>query len=142
MFSLHFSRDKSLHKCVFAIFVHPHRYNRCLLLASATSRTTKNGFLKSPTPFTESQNCRGWKGPPEIIGSNPPAKAGSPEQAAQVGVQTGLEYLQRRRPHNLPGQPVPALRHPHREEVLSHVGAELPVLYLVATAPCPVPTND
>ena len=24
--------------------------------------------------FTESQNCRGWKGPPEIIESNCPAK--------------------------------------------------------------------
>ena len=33
----------------------------------------------------------------------------------------GLEYLQRRRLHNLPGQPVPGLRHPQREEVLPHV---------------------
>uniref|UniRef100_A0A493T0F4 Ig-like domain-containing protein n=1 Tax=Anas platyrhynchos platyrhynchos TaxID=8840 RepID=A0A493T0F4_ANAPP len=64
----------------------------------------------------------------KIIRSNPPAKAGSSEQAAQVGVQTGLEYLQRRSLHNLPRQPVPMLRHPHREEVLSHVSAELPVL--------------
>ena len=64
-----------------------------------------------------------------------------PKQAAQVGVQTGLEYLQRRRLHNLPGQPVPVLRHPPREEVLWHVGAELPVLYLVAITPCPVSTN-
>jgi len=49
--------------------------------------------------FTESQNCRGWKGPPEIIKSNSHAK-----QAAQVGIQAGLEYLQRRRIHNFPGQ--------------------------------------
>ena len=27
--------------------------------------------------ITESQNCRGWKGPLEIIESNPSAKAGS-----------------------------------------------------------------
>jgi len=35
-----------------------------------------------------------------------PAEAGSPEQAAQDRVQVGLQYLQRRRLHNLPGQPV------------------------------------
>ena len=61
--------------------------------------------------ITESQNCRGWKGPLEIIETNPPAKAGSLHQVAQVGVQARLEYLQRRRLHNLPGQPVPVLRH-------------------------------
>ena len=32
----------------------------------------------------ESQNCRGWKGPPEIIESNPPAKVSSLHQVAQV----------------------------------------------------------
>uniref|UniRef100_A0A8C2U984 Cohesin subunit SA n=1 Tax=Coturnix japonica TaxID=93934 RepID=A0A8C2U984_COTJA len=47
----------------------------------------------------------------------------------QVGVQAGLEYLQRRRLHHLPGQPVPVLRHPHCKEVLVHVRAELPMLY-------------
>ena len=39
----------------------------------------------------------------------PPCKAGSLQQVAQVGVQMGLEFLQRRRIHNLPGQPVPVL---------------------------------
>jgi len=39
------------------------------------------------------------------------------EQAAEDRVQAGLEYLQRRRLHNLPGKPVPLLRHPQREEV-------------------------
>ena len=66
---------------------------------------------------TESQNCRGWKGPPEIIQSNPPAKASSLDQATPVGIQAGLECLQRRRIHNLPGQPVPVLCHPLCEEV-------------------------
>ncbi|NXW46676.1 PALLD protein, partial [Nyctiprogne leucopyga] len=33
----------------------------------------------------------------------------------QEGVQAGLECLQRRRLHNLPGQPVPVLCHPHQE---------------------------
>lgn len=55
---------------------------------------------------TESQNCMGWKGPQEIIKSNPPAKANSLQQVAQVGIQTGLEYLQRRRLNNQPGHPV------------------------------------
>ncbi|XP_052553558.1 LYR motif-containing protein 4 isoform X1 [Tympanuchus pallidicinctus] len=35
--------------------------------------------------ITESQNCRGWKGPPEIE-SNSPAKAGSLHQVAQVTI--------------------------------------------------------
>lgn len=38
------------------------------------------------TYVKESQNCKVWKGPQEIIRSNLPAKAGSVEQAAQVGV--------------------------------------------------------
>ena len=90
--------------------------------------------------ITESQNCRGWKGPLEIIETNPPAKAGSLHQVAQVGVQARLEYLQRRRLHNLPGQPVPVLRHPHREEVLTHIRAKLPVLQLMSVSPRPVST--
>ena len=56
--------------------------------------------------FTESQNCRGWKGPLEITESKPPAKAGSLQQAAQVGIQTSLEYLQKRRIHYPWGQSV------------------------------------
>jgi len=47
----------------------------------------------------------------------------------------GLEYPQRRRLHNPPGQPVPVLLHPHCEEVLTHVCAQLPVLQLVAASP-------
>ena len=43
----------------------------------------------------------------------------------------GLEYLQRRRLHNLPGQPVPGLCHPQREEVLPRVQLELPLLQFV-----------
>jgi len=46
----------------------------------------------------------------------PLPKQGHLQQAAQDLVQVGLEYLQRRRLHNLPRQPVPVLRHPQREE--------------------------
>ncbi|NXP70429.1 HLTF factor, partial [Ramphastos sulfuratus] len=51
--------------------------------------------------------CRSWKGPKEIIQSNPPAKAGPDNlaQGTQEHIQTGLERLQRRRLHNLSGQP-------------------------------------
>jgi len=58
----------------------------------------------------------------DLCGSPSPTpllKQGHPEQAAQDLVQAGLEYLQRRRLHNLPGPPVPGLRHPQSEEVLS-----------------------
>jgi len=60
------------------------------------------------------------------------------QQAAQDLFQVGLEYLQRRRLHNLPGQPVPVLRHPQSEEFLPHVQTELPVPQFVPIAPCPV----
>ena len=60
------------------------------------------------------------------------------EQVAQDLIQAGFEYPQRRRLHNLPGQPVPVLRHPQREEVLPHVQMELPMPQFVPIAPCPV----
>ena len=66
----------------------------------------------------------------------PPPKQGHLQQAAQDLVQVGS--LQRRRLHNLPGQPVPGLRHPQREEVLPHVQTELLMLQFVPIAPCPV----
>jgi len=77
----------------------------------------------------------------DICGSASPTplpKQGCLQQAAQDLVQAGLEYLQRRRLHNLPGQPVPVLRHTQREEVLPLVQTELPVLQFVPIAPCPV----
>ena len=77
----------------------------------------------------------------DLCGSSSPAlppKQGHLQQAAQHLVQVGLEYLQRRRLHNLPGQPVPVLCHPQREEVLPHVQTELPMLQFVPIARCPV----
>ena len=91
--------------------------------------------------WKESQNHRMVGVGRDLCGSSSPTpllKEGHPEQAAQHRVQAGLEYLQRRRLHNLPGQPVPGLRHPQREEVLPHVQLELPVLQFVPVAPCPV----
>ena len=77
----------------------------------------------------------------DLCGSSSPTllpKQGHLQQAAQDLLQMGLEYLQRRRLHNLPGQPVPVLRHPQREEVVPRVQTELPVLQFVPIAPCPV----
>jgi len=73
----------------------------------------------------------------DLCGSPSPTplpKQGHLQQAAQDLVQAGLEYLQRGRLHNLPGQPVPVLRHPQREEVLPHVQTELPMLRFVPIA--------
>ena len=88
--------------------------------------------------ITEPQNGRGWKGPLWVTQPNPLPKQGHPQQAAQHHGQAGLEYLQRRRLHSLPGQPGPGLRHPQREEVLPPVQLELPLLQFVPLAPCPV----
>ena len=77
----------------------------------------------------------------DLCGSSSPTlplKQGHLQQAVEDLVQVGLEYLQRRRLHNLPGQPVPVLRHPQREEILPHVQTELPVLQFVPITPCPV----
>jgi len=78
----------------------------------------------------------------DLRGSSRPTflpKQGHLQQAAQDCVQAGLEYLQRRRLHNLSRQPVPGLHHPESEEVLPHVQLELPMLQkFVPFAPCPV----
>jgi len=67
----------------------------------------------------------------------PLPKQGHLQQAVQDCVQAGLEYLQRGKLHNLPGQPVPGLHHPQREEILPHVQTKLPLLPFVPIAPCP-----
>jgi len=73
----------------------------------------------------------------DLCGSSSPTslpKQDHPEQAAQDVVQAGLEYLQRRRLHNLPGQPVPLLHDPQSED-LPHVQTELPLLQFVRPLP-------
>jgi len=71
----------------------------------------------------------------------PPCKAGPLQQVAQVGVQAGLEYLQRKRIHSLSEQPVPVLLHPYSEEALMHIYVELPMLPFVAISICPIATH-
>jgi len=89
----------------------------------------------------ESQNHRMLGVGRDHCGSSSPIplpKQGLLQQATENLVQAGLEYLQRRRFHHLPEQPVPGLRHPQREEVLPHVQMELPILQFMPIAPCPV----
>ena len=74
-----------------------------------------------------SQNHRMFGVGRDLCGPSSPTllpKQGHLQQAAEDLVQAGLEYLQRRRLHNLPGQPVPVLCHAQREEVLPHVQME------------------
>ena len=100
-------------------------------------RKVSNAEIFLSPGITESQSYKSWKGPLEIIKSNPTAKAGPLQQAALIGVQAGLEYLQRRI-HNLPGQSLPVLYHPYCEEVPSHIGVERLMFKFMAISPCPV----
>ena len=86
----------------------------------------------------ESQNCRGQKGPPEIIKSNTPTKTHSQQQVIQVGIQMNFVYSQRRRLHNPSGQPVPALRHSDSKDILPCVSMETPVFHFLLITPCSI----
>jgi len=114
--------------------------SRCCSGERAGSEAAAPGppYTSQAGPRSESQNCRGWKGPQEIIGSNSFAKAGALQQVAHVGVQMGLECLHSRRLHNLSGQPVPGLHHPYHKEVLPHVSTEFPVFKFYSITPCPI----
>jgi len=73
----------------------------------------------------------------DLWGSSSPAplpKQGPLQQAAEDLVQAGFEYHQRRRIHNISGQPVPVVRHPQMEEVLPYVQVELPMFQFVPVA--------
>ena len=110
-----------------------HHHNTCSGSEAATGTATQR--------LSPSQNHRMVGAGRDLCGSSsptPPPKQGHLQQAAQDLVQVGLEYLQRRRIHSLPGQPVPVLRHPQREEILPHSQTELPVFQFVPIAPCPV----
>ena len=56
-----------------------------------------------------------------------PAKADTPQQVTQVGIELGLEYLHIMRLYKLYGQSVSVLCHPYHKEVLPHVCTELPM---------------
>ena len=108
---------------------------RFAVVSLATGNPVPHGGIFGGSPGTgnkhkqptESQNHRIVGVGRDLCGSSSPTplpKQGHPQQAVEDLVQAGLEYLQRRRLHNLPGQPGPGLRHPQREEVLPHVQTE------------------
>ena len=70
----------------------------------------------------------------DLCGSSSPTplpKQDHLQQAAQDRVQAGLEYLQRRRLHNLSEQPIPVVHHPQSEEVLPHIQTEAKTYYIL-----------
>ena len=86
------------------------KQNLCQLLFYDVGHVTIRISVNHRIRITESQNSRGW----DLCGSSSPTllpKQGHLQQAIEDLVQAGLEYLQRRRLHNLPGQSVPVLRH-------------------------------
>ena len=92
-------------------------------------------------PRSESQNHRIVGVGRDLCGSSGPTllpKQGHPEQGAQHRVQVGLEYLQRRRLHSLPGQPVPATARMNQPGLLRSpsVTKDLEASFWVAPASC------
>ena len=57
------------------------------------------------------------------------------EPGTQEHVQTAFGYFQGGRLHNLPGQPVSVLSHPHGKKVFPDVQMEPPVFVPVASGP-------
>ena len=64
----------------------------------------------------------------------PPAEQGQMEQVGLGCVQSGFQYLQEWRLHNLSGQPVPLLSHPLRKKVFASTQTEPPVSQSVPIA--------
>jgi len=87
--------------------------------------------------IAESQNNWGWKGFQEIIQFNNPAKACSLQQVVQESFQVGSGCLH----HNLSGQLVPVLRHPHSKEVLPCVNMELTMFQYLPITLCSIASH-
>ena len=86
--------------------------------------------LRNGNHLTEPQNHRMLGDGRDLCESSSPTslpKQGHIQQAAQDRVQVGLEYVQRRRFHNLPGQPVPVLRHPQRGKKLKQYNGRVEI---------------
>jgi len=109
---------------------------RGYMKAEASIRGKKILYFSSP-----SQNHRMVGAGRDLCGSSSPTtlpKQGHLQQAAEDLVQADLEYLQRRRMHNLSGQPVPVLLQCQNEEFLPHFQLKFPMLHFVPITPCAV----
>ena len=60
------------------------------------------------------------------------------DQVTQEHIQVDFECLQRRRPPNVSGQPVPVFYYPQSEEVFSSIYVELSMFQVAHIAPCPI----
>ena len=88
----------------------PSGHPKFRALSPGACATGKSSRRSEVLPVTESQHHRIVGVGRDLCGSCSPTllpKQGHLQQAAQDLVQAGLESLQRRRLHHLPGQPVP-----------------------------------
>jgi len=123
-----FSHQRALKPESLDLFSHqlPHSVSISTSAPRYCTFTCTSGYGGQFSLNHRIMELQGWKGPQEIIKSNPPVKEGSVQLATQVDVQMGLEYHPTRRLHNLSGQPVPVLCYPYLK-VLLHVSTELSV---------------
>jgi len=99
-------------------------------------------FISELGEGIESQNCRAWKGPLEIIESNTPAKQAPYCRLHRLASRWVLNVSRKGESTTSLGSCSSALS-PFitHEEVLSRIGVELPMLTLMAISPCPVPAD-
>jgi len=112
-----------------------------LLCQGARPALHKVSRAKGSYLFTESHRiteCLGLEGPSVGHRVQPPRQSRVTYSRLHRTLSRRVLNISREDIHNLPGQPVPVLCHPQREEVLPHVQTELPVLQFVPAAPCPV----
>ena len=74
-----------------------------------SNRNLEAALFQSRHSESQNPSTVGLAGPSGVPQPSPLPKQGHPEQAAQDHIHGGFEYLQRRRLHNLPGQPGPVL---------------------------------
>ena len=82
---------------------HPHP-RCCAGSGPGAAASLVGALLGNSRGQSQSQNVWGWQGPLWVTQPNPLPKQGHLHQAVEDLVQAGLEYLQRRRLHSLPGQ--------------------------------------
>ena len=117
--------------CASCGVYHPQPTHECLALLQA-GITIYWYHLQTHRVFEVGRDPWKTAGPASLL------RQGHPEPVAQHHVQAASEYLQGWRLHNLPGQSVPVLGHPHSEKMFPDVQKEPPVFQVVPTASGPV----
>jgi len=101
------------------------------------------GYIHKPLRrrITESQNCRGWKGPPEIIESNSFAKQAPYSRLHRKVSRRVLDMFREGECTASGGSLFQCSVTLTMKKFLLHFGAELPMLQFMAVSPCPVSTD-